>query len=277
MAVAVLALLVYRPITALVCVPVIAAILCATRFGLWSQRHHLGMELVLAQVVLIGSLQRGRTWCAAVVCACAPWLYSACYVWLAYPALWWRRDWRKLAWCYSLMALLLVPAAWNMTRSQVTPVDSLSAQWSLASVQDRAWLLIRGFWDASATQDAGWQWSYVGVQTYPPIILGALVAGLVVAVCTHEGRMWAALLVLGLLPSLAGGTRAAASHREIMALLPTAVLCAWWPTALPTRGVTWVLGIVVALALADAGTVAWHDPAFWRGWNGIGWGVPAWR
>jgi hypothetical protein len=32
-----------------------------------------------------------------------------------------------------------------------------------------------------------------------------------------------------------------------------------------------------ALALADAGTAAWHEPAFWRGWNGIGWEVPAWR
>lgn len=277
MACAVLALLVYRPITLLVCVPVVAAILCATRFGLWSQRHHLGMELVLAQVVLVGSLQRGRKWCAALVCACAPWLYSACYVWLLYPAIWWRRDWRKLVSCYGLLTLLLIPAVWNMTRANVLPTAHINGTWSLASAADRTWLLIKGFWDSSATQDAGWQWSYVGVQTYPPVVLAALVAGIAVAVWTQEGRLWVTLLALGLLPSLLGQTRAAASHREIMALLPTAVLCAWWLTALPQRGLTWALGIVVALALADAGTAAWHDPAFWRHWNGVGWEVPAWR
>jgi len=253
--------------------PVVVAILCATRFGLWLQRHHLGSEILLQQALLFGCLLRARhtqswRWLAPVVALVSVLQYSylAAIVTITYPLIWLRRSWRTVA-VYGLIGLLCVPLVIPprdyfqfLHRFTDDPSNhiTLPSLWHVCT-------LVLAFWDENYSRERSWMWSYPGAQHLPVIVCLLILLGVALALWNPNGRRWIATALVGLVPA-ASWPGTAASHQQMMALIPMAVLAAW-PLRLVPRRWAWPMSIVLATVIAVAGLREWHDPAFWVFWS----------
>lgn len=245
--------------------PITVAILVATPAGLWLQRHHAGMELVLQQVFVLSALwkaQESRAWArvAGVCVALGAYNYLAALVWFAYPAiaLRHRRDRMRVVYETALVCCLPVVAMWDcnsMVAYEAGPI------WHYADVQQRIVNVAYAFLDPAYSQAVSWNWSYPGAQQWTPIACACLVVGLAYAATFAQGRTLLAIGLVGFLPSITSTARGAASHREMMALVPLALLAGAWS---PRRWVACLLGAGIAVE----GWLRWSAPTFWDAWAG---------
>jgi hypothetical protein len=228
--------------------PIVIAIVSCTPFGLWLQRHHMGSELLLAQVLLVHALITDRRVLAGWWLAIAHCGYMGAFATLAYPIVWLgRRAWKT----YLVAGLLFAPA---LCTGWLGPAG-YKPGYVLPPLTLRLLNAFRSLWDARYSADLAWLWSYPGAQTLP--VVACVAVGLGVA-WSLDWR-WTIALVAGAMPSVLGGTLNAPSHRQMFMLLPLAVIAAHCPARL-----------TLAVAIAVMGLLAWHDPAFWVPWQRAG-------
>lgn len=271
--------LVTAPFTAGLSVMISIAIVSATRFGLWTQRHHQGSDLLVQQVLLLVALwraERSRWWAAAagLLTGLAMYNYIPAMARLAYPAVVLRRgSYSRLVLIYVIAAVVALPALcapWPEDVPSLAILSRSSDQGMPLTPQElwlRASLLLRAFYDSSASTTASWCWSFVGAQRLPLIAGACIVLGAVVALRSFDGRTWVILALGGLVPNLLSDARGAASHREIMALVPLAVLAAYSVRVVPSAWRTYAV-IALVMWITVAGYYEWMDPSFWANWSG---------
>jgi hypothetical protein len=254
--------------------PITVVIACATRFGLWIQRHHLGSEILLQQALLLGCLLRARQterwrWLApvAALVAILQYSYLAAMVTITYPLIWLRRSWRTLG-VYGLTLLLCVPLLITPGSYFVTAIYDPDHHPAFPSWQ-HIFASVLSFWNESYSRERSWMWSYRGAQHLPLLVCLLILCGIALALWNPEGRRWIATAIVGLVPTLPW-PGPIGSHHQMMCLIPLAVLAAWPVRHLPAG---WVLPVSISLAAAIAwfGLREWHDPAFWVLWHNFGW------
>ena len=253
-------------------VPIVVAILCATRFGLWLQRHHLGSEILLQQALLLSCLMYARRenhwrWLAAVamLVALLQYTYLAAAVTLSYPLIWLWRSWRTVG-VYGMTALLCVPLVISpsdfIARQVASPDSPVAFSWQ------RNLALVLSFWDERYSREQSWAWSYPGAQHLPHLVCALIVCGIALALWSTEGRRWIATALVGLVPAM-GFVGPVPSHRQMMCLIPLAVL-AGWPMRVVARRVrapwAFAASALAAAGIAYLGLCEWHNPAFWTFW-----------
>lgn len=253
-------------ITSRQALPVVFAVLVATRYGLWTQRHHLGMEMLLGQACLIYALQRHYWFRGACIAAIGPWLYLCCCVWVAYPAVWLWGRWSAMRRCYVLLGILLIPFVWNLIQFRFPFHAETSGHWSWALLRHRIIANGMALYDERYSAESSWMWSYPGAQRFPVFILTCCGVGMLVALWSGGGRRWLATLGLGFVPSLISISDNASSHRQVMILLPIAVLTGMSLCVLPHGWRGWS-AVLLGTAMAIVGVSDWLDPAFWLPWN----------
>lgn len=256
-----------------VMVPVTVGVLAATRFGLWIQRHHMGSDILLLQVLLLVCLSRlriGAIWWvlpAATAMVLLHLTYWAAMITFIYPVIVLGVR-RRTAAVYALFGLGMIPAAFSWT--ELFGPSALAVRF-VDTVRDfppRAFVSLAAFWDARYSVDSSWLWSYPGAQHLPAVACLLIALGAACALFDADARRWVILFIFGALMTTLGGT--AASHRQMMALLPAAVLAAWPLRFVPAGRVAWVVSIALAVCIAVEGLREWHDPAFWIVWAHAG-------
>ena len=261
------------PFTASVAVPIVVAVLCATRCGLWLQRHHLGSEILLQQVLLLGCLVRARRterwrWLvpAAALTAVLQYSYLAAMVTAAYPLIWLRRSWRT-AGVYGLTALLCLPLVISPSDYFLGRLEQPDYHLTFPS-WEHALALVLSFWDERYSCGRSWLWSYTGAQHLPAVVCLLILCGIALALWNAEGRRWIVTAVVGLVPAV-GWAGPIASHHQMMCLIPLAVLAGWPMRHIPPA---WAFPVSISLAamIAWFGLREWHDPAFWALWREAG-------
>jgi hypothetical protein len=255
------------------------AVASATRFGLWTQRHHQGSDMLVQQVLLLVALwraERSRWWAAAagLLTGLAVYNYIPGWARLAYPAVVLRGGpYKRMALIYGIAALTILPAllaGWPEDIS-LTSIFSRSGDHGMPltppELLARTSAILRAFVDPTASTNASWCWSFIGAQHLPLIAVACILLGIAVALWSRDGHTWILLAIGGLMPNLLSDARLAASHREIMALIPLAMLAGYSVRVVPV-GWRRNAALVLAAAIAVAGYLDWVDPQFWSNWSG---------
>ncbi len=251
--------------------PIVIAVLSATRFALWTQRHHMGSDILLMQVLLLVCLNRMRRelwvrWLlpAALVLVLLHLTYWVAWVAALYPLIVLGVRPRTLA-LYTLFGVLMIPAAFSWP-DVFTPTTLFSAlPTTPQQYLPRLFSAFAALWDPRYSKDSSWFWSYPGAQELPAIVCGLLALGICVALVDRDGRRWIVLFCLGMLPTTLIGN--GASHRQLMALVPAAILAAWPLRLLPPSRATALLAGVLAVWIGVHGMYEWLDPGFWLIWT----------